>query len=92
MYPVGPSDAFKQDLTRWNVTYLMDYENIFLDCPGMSGANNANRPSRFQQYQPILPTQEKPGRYLGGIAKKSRRIRQKRSRKGRRTLKRGARK
>jgi hypothetical protein len=85
------ANAFNQDLTMWNVTYIMDYEYIFHDCPGMSGANNANRPIKFQQYQSIIPTQEKPGRYLGGVAKKSRRASQKRSRKGRRTLKRGAR-
>ena len=71
------AEAFNQNLAPWDVANVTNYQHIFHDCPGMSGANSANRPIRFQQYP--------------GGAKKSRRIRQKRSRKGRRTLKRGAR-
>ena len=74
-------DAFEfdQDLTRWRVDNVINYQSMFLDC----GISDANKPEKFRLGG------------SGGAVKKTRRVRRrasrKRSQKGRRTLKRGAR-
>jgi surface protein len=63
---------FNQDISRWDVSNVTNYSQIFRDCR----INKEYKPERF--------------RVVVGGAKKTRRASSKRSRKGKRTTKRGA--
>jgi hypothetical protein len=71
------ANSFNQNLVAWNVANVIDYDNIFNNCP----ISEANKPQKFR----VNGGSAKKSR------RASRRASRKRSRKGRRTFKRGTR-